>query len=151
MKTGIIGAVFMDLRARPGVTVAATAAANPDMFAPIDGVSMETYATLTATVASGLDAAGWAALLAQHGIDQATWERANAGWTAKMGQDTTGTIAAAMAKAEQGQQQTAQNLGNLEASGRSIAIGNPSIVVGLLDQKLEARILGLGWARNGQK
>jgi hypothetical protein len=82
--------------------MAATAAANPDMFAPIDGVSLDTYAALTANAASGIDQAQFLALLAQHGLDHPTWESANAGWTAKMSQDTTGTIASAMAKAMTG-------------------------------------------------
>ena len=82
--------------------MAATASANPDLFAPVNGVSLETYAALTANAASGIDQAQFTALLAQHGIDHPTWESANAGWTDKMSKDTSGTIASALAKAMTG-------------------------------------------------
>jgi hypothetical protein len=71
----------------------ARVAGDPGLLAPIEGVTVETYARIAARQAQGLDAAGLAALVAQHGLDLATWDRASAGWNDRMSKDTTATIA----------------------------------------------------------
>lgn len=79
-----------------------TAAADPNLLAPVEGVSLEQYGELVAQSAAGLDQAQFAQLLAGKGLDLATWERVNAGWMDKMSKDTTGTIASVYGKAFQG-------------------------------------------------
>lgn len=71
----------------------ARVAGDPGLLAPIEGVTIELYAWIAARQAQGLDAAGLAALVAQHGLDLATWDRASAGWNDRMSKDTTATIA----------------------------------------------------------
>jgi hypothetical protein len=79
----------------------ATAAADPNLLAPVEGVTMEQYGEINAQAATGLEQSQFAQLLASKGLDLATWERASAGWADKMSKDTTGTIAAAYGKAFQ--------------------------------------------------
>src|SRR5262249_15404691 len=76
-----------------------TAAANPDLLAPVEGVTIEQYAQISAGIGrcSGTD--DMARFLAGFGLDMAKWERANKGWTAKMSTDTTGTIGLAFSTA----------------------------------------------------
>lgn len=80
----------------------ATVAANPELLAPIEGVSVEMYAQIAARQAQGLDQAALAALVAQHGLDLATWEKASSGWNDRMSKDTTATIATIYGKAFMG-------------------------------------------------
>ncbi len=65
-------------------------------LAPFEGVSLEQWAWVMAKVASGQDVgphlitAGW---------DQPKWDRVSAEWNARMGRDTTATIATAYGQA----------------------------------------------------
>ncbi|MAQ16349.1 MAG: hypothetical protein CMN30_16360 [Sandaracinus sp.] len=74
-------------------TMSATAAANPEIVEPIEGVSVELYAQISAKAAQGMDMAQLEQELASHGLDKATWDRASAGWMQRMQNDTTATIA----------------------------------------------------------
>ena len=77
----------------------ATAAANPEMLAPIEGITVETYAACAAKQAAGLDQNSFLQLLAQYGMDMAMWDRVSGGWMTRMSQDTTATIATIYSKA----------------------------------------------------
>ena len=77
----------------------ATAAANPQLLAPIEGVTVETYANLSAQQAKGLTQDQFAALLAQNGLDQAKFARVSQGWIDRMSKDTTATVATIYGKA----------------------------------------------------
>jgi len=75
---------------------AAAAAADPNLLAPVDGVSVDQWAGAAATLMSlGGEATPQqvAEALAKFGLDKAKYDAANAGWQAKMQGDTTGAIA----------------------------------------------------------
>ncbi len=75
-------------------TMKATAAKNPEMLAPVDGVTVELYAQIAARMAmGGMNQQQMMQLLAQHGLDYATWDKAQKVWTDRMSKDTTATIA----------------------------------------------------------
>lgn len=78
---------------------AATIAANPELLAPVEGVTLDIYANLCARMAQGMQQPELLQALAQHGLDMGAWERANATWTDRMSKDTTGTIGTAYSKA----------------------------------------------------
>lgn len=73
--------------------------ANPELLAPVEGVDLDTYAKLAAKSATGTDPEGFTALLAQHGLDMAKWNRVNTAWSDRMSKDTTLTIVQAYGKA----------------------------------------------------
>lgn len=78
---------------------AAALAANPELLAPVEGVDLDTYAKLAAASATGTTPEQFNAMLAQHGIDMAKWQRVNSTWTDRMAKDTTQAITTAYAKA----------------------------------------------------
>lgn len=77
-------------------------AANPELSAPIEGVTLETYAEMSAKQAQGMSQEEFLAQLGQHGLDLVTWEKASGGWVDRMSKDTTGFIATIYGKAFQG-------------------------------------------------
>jgi hypothetical protein len=72
---------------------------NPQLLAPIEGVTIEQYAAIAAQQARGLDQQQFAALLAQHGMDHARYDRVAAGWMDRMSKDTTATVATVYGRA----------------------------------------------------
>ncbi len=76
---------------------------NPQLLAPIEGVTIEQYAAIAAQQARGLDQQQFAALLAQHQMDHAKYDRVAAGWMERMSKDTTATIATVYGRAFSGQ------------------------------------------------
>jgi hypothetical protein len=61
------------------------AAGAPGIMDPVEGVTLEIYATTQARAASvGNDMAKWNQLLASQGLDQAKWERVGAEWMRRM-------------------------------------------------------------------
>jgi hypothetical protein len=66
-----------------------SAAANPALTAPIEGVTIEQYAQLTARAAQNLPPAQFEQLLMQAGMDRAKYDRVAAGWNARMREDTS--------------------------------------------------------------
>ena len=74
-------------------------ASNPEMMAPIEGVSVELYAQMSAQQAKGLTQDQFVALLAQNGMDQAKFNRVSTGWIDRMSKDTTATVATVYGKA----------------------------------------------------
>jgi hypothetical protein len=79
-------------------TLGAAAAQNQEIFAPVEGVTLELYATTQAKAASiGGDMGKWGEILAQAGFDQAKWERVSAEWNRRMSGQATGDMNATMA------------------------------------------------------
>ena len=75
---------------------AAAAAADPTLLAPVEGISVETWATAAVAMTklpAGATAADVNKMLATHGMDRAKWDKINDGWMAKMQRDVTGAIA----------------------------------------------------------
>jgi hypothetical protein len=68
-------------------------AGNAALMAPIDGVSLEQYAQISARAAQGMSQSELQGVLAGYGLDYAAWDRASRGWMDRMSKDTTGTIA----------------------------------------------------------
>lgn len=63
----------------------AAANANPEILAPVEGVTIQVYATTQARAMTiGNDMGKWAAILAEQGLDQAKWDRVNAEWQRRM-------------------------------------------------------------------
>lgn len=58
-------------------------------LAPVEGITLEQWAKAQAKIASGAD---YAPLIAEIGIDKATWDRVSAEWNARMSRDTSFTI-----------------------------------------------------------
>ncbi len=77
---------------------AVAAGAASGLLDPIEGVSLQIYANLQAKQA-GAKPEAFQQLLAQHQMDQATWERVQKGWIDKMSKDTTGAVATEYSKA----------------------------------------------------
>jgi len=63
---------------------------------PVEGISLEQWASAQARLASGGDVDP---IIAELGIDRAHWDRVSAEWNARMSRDTTATIATAYGNA----------------------------------------------------
>ena len=63
---------------------------------PVEGISLEQWASAQARLASGGEVEP---IIAELGIDQAHWDRVSAEWNARMSRDTTATIATAYGNA----------------------------------------------------
>lgn len=126
-------------------------AANPELLAPIEGVTVEQYAQIAARQAQGIDQQALLGLLAQAGFDLATWERASAGWNDRMSKDTTATIASIYGKAFMGAGQgqfgsTAQSVATSAYSGTK-AGGDEPIP---FDRNCEIAGAMQAWSETGQ-
>ena len=66
------------------------AKASSGELGPVEGIGLETWAALNASIAGG---ANFEDLLKGAGIDKGRWDRASAEWTARMSRDTTFAIA----------------------------------------------------------
>ncbi len=76
----------------------AAASQNQEIFAPVEGVDLQLYATTQAKAASiGGDMGKWGQILQQAGMDQAKWERVSAEWNRRMSGQATGDMNATMA------------------------------------------------------
>lgn len=64
-------------------------AANPALTAPIEGVTIEQYAQVCAAAAANQAPGAFQQVLAQHGMDQAKYDRVAAGWQQRMRDDHT--------------------------------------------------------------
>jgi hypothetical protein len=91
--------------------------ANQDLLSPIEGVTLEAYAQISAKQGSG-NPEDLMQVLAQHQLDREKFDRVSKAWMARMSTDTTGAIATAYSKAFMGQgqygaagQAAADNLG----------------------------------------
>jgi len=76
----------------------AAASQNQEIFAPVEGVTLELYATTQAKAATiGGDMGKWSQILQQAGFDQAKWERVSGEWTRRMSGQASGDMNATMA------------------------------------------------------
>ncbi len=66
-----------------------SSAAAGGKLEPVEGVSLEAWAAINASIVSG---ASYEDLLKGAGIDKARWDRVSAEWNARMGRDTTFAI-----------------------------------------------------------
>jgi len=66
------------------------AAAASGALAPVEGISLEKWASINAAIVGG---ANHEDLLRGQGIDQARWDKVNAEWNARMSRDTTFAVA----------------------------------------------------------
>lgn len=76
--------------------MAAAAAADPSLLAPVDGVTVEQWAGAAyalSQLGAGATAEQIAQTLAPFGLDKAKYDKANDGWQAKMQKDTSFVIA----------------------------------------------------------
>ncbi len=81
---------------------AAAAGADPNLLAPVAGVSIEQWAraaVMLGSLGGGATVDQVAHKLAELGLDKATYEAATEGWMAKMQGDTTGVISTKYAEA----------------------------------------------------
>jgi len=136
--------------------MAQTAAANPEMLAPVEGIDVDTYALCAASAAKGLPQDQFLQLLGQHGMDLAKWERVNAEWTDRMSKDTTATIASAYGKAfgaaGQGQfgaagADAAAAMGDMGGYGNQAAGGEEPVS---FEKLCEIQGAQTAWAETGQ-
>ncbi len=75
----------MNARSRQGKEMlGAAAASNQAIMAPVEGVTLETYAAISARRASVADVQGLARLLGEYGLDQAKFARVDAEWQKRM-------------------------------------------------------------------
>lgn len=95
-------AVMRSMNERMKYAVAGAAASG--IMDPVEGVSLQIYASLQAKQATAKPEE-FQQLLAQHQMDQAKWERVAKGWLDRMTRDTTGAIATEYSKAFMGQGQ----------------------------------------------
>ncbi len=66
-------------------TLGAAAANHGEIFQPVEGIDLQTYANVQARAASvGNDMSKWHAILGEYGMDQAKWDRVNAEWGRRM-------------------------------------------------------------------
>lgn len=75
------------------------AQANPELLAPVEGVTVELYAQIAARIAQQISQPDLMKLLAANNLDFPTWERASKVWNDRMSKDTTATIAGIYGKA----------------------------------------------------
>ncbi|MBA2539865.1 MAG: hypothetical protein H0V17_09545 [Deltaproteobacteria bacterium] len=74
------------------------ASQNQEIFAPVEGVTLEHYATTQAKAATiGGDMGKWSQILQEAGFDQAKWERVSGEWTRRMSGQASGDMNATMA------------------------------------------------------
>jgi hypothetical protein len=76
-----------------------TAAGNPELLAPIEGVTCEQYAEVAAFAARSPSHGDFHQMLAKYNMDQAKYDRISKGWIDRMSKDTTATIATIYGKA----------------------------------------------------
>lgn len=71
---------------------AQTLSASPGLLEPVNGVSLELYAEMSAKAAS-ISEAEFVTALANHRVDMATWLAASRTWAERMQNDKTGAVA----------------------------------------------------------
>lgn len=88
-------------RLRLDQEMAAKVQANPELLAPIEGITIEQYAQISAKQATGLSQADFLKLLGEHKLDLGAWNKVSQGWTDRMSKDTSTTLAQVYGKAFQ--------------------------------------------------
>lgn len=65
---------------------------DSELLAPVEGVTVESYASCAAAAAQGLPPEQFLKVLADHGMDPVKWDRVNVEWTDRMSKDASMTI-----------------------------------------------------------
>lgn len=76
----------------PRHTAPPVVAEDSELLAPIEGVTVESYASCAAAAAQGLPPEQFLKVLADHGMDPVKWDRVNVEWTDRMSKDASMTI-----------------------------------------------------------
>ncbi len=130
-----MGQAQMNARQRASqAQMAQKRAASGDVLSPIEGVSLEQYAQVSARQASGMSQPDFARFLGSQGLDPVKWDRVSNEWMGRMSRDTSGVIssayAAAFAGGASGQygapaQAAAPALGQMAGMGTYGGMGGP--------------------------
>ncbi len=132
----------------------AALAQNPALLAPEEGVPIETYAAICATVAGrNVEVAELQQILARASMDIPKWQRVNGAWAARMGADATHTVTMAFTKAY-----TAAGAGQFGAAAQAASnamSGAPGTAVAgaepmSLERYAEIGVAMDAWARQGR-
>jgi hypothetical protein len=136
-------------------------AMKPGALDPVEGVTMETYATIQARRGklSPPTVAAFGKLLAEYSLDEAKWARVDKGWMARMSDPSDPMATAAInteygkyyAAAGQGQfgagaKAASANLGVKDAVGKAPAAGEPCT----FDRYIEIMTAQSCWAQQGK-
>lgn len=92
MQNAMVQGAMVGAMANQQANVQHALAANPQLTAPIEGVTIEQYAQVAAAAAASPSQAQFDQLLAHHGMDRAKYDRVAAGWNARMRDDSTHTL-----------------------------------------------------------
>jgi hypothetical protein len=92
-------AAMQNAMAQNHAKMQASVAANPQLVAPIEGVTIEQYAQICAGAAANQAPGAFEQLLAQHGMDRAKYDRVAAGWNGRMRDDSTFSLSQIYGKA----------------------------------------------------
>jgi hypothetical protein len=129
----------------------ATFAANPEILAPIEGITVDQYAAIAARAAQNPPQDQLLALLAQHNLDLAAWNRVSSQWTDRMSKDTTGAIATAYGKAFMGAGQGQFGAAGQAAATAGLGMGGAAGAEPIPYERLcEIQGAMSAWAKTGQ-
>jgi hypothetical protein len=131
-QAGFVQGTMQNAMAQHQNNVSNAVAANPALTAPIEGVTIEQYAQVCAAAAANQAPGAFQQVLAQHGMDQAKYDRVAAGWQARMRDDHTYALTTIYGRAFGGAGQGqfggagaagAGALGQVAATGAGAAVG----------------------------
>jgi hypothetical protein len=98
-QNAFVESTMQNAMAQNQAQMQASVAANPQLVAPIEGVTIEQYAQLCAGAAANQAPGAFEQLLAQHGMDRAKYDRVAAGWNGRMRDDSTYSLTQIYGKA----------------------------------------------------
>ena len=138
----------MNARNKQGMAMRAAAAqANPELTAPVEGVTVEQWAAASAKMAScGNDAAAMNKALAQLNLDMAKYNRINMAFQQKMQGDTTGVIATIFGQAFSQAQGVSGGWGLGTVDGSAQKLGEAPVT---FDKYAEINGAMSAWAQQG--
>lgn len=132
MQAGFVQSTMQNAMHQHQNNVNASVAANPALMAPIEGVTIEQYAQVAAAAAANQAPGAFQQILAQHGMDQAKYDRVAAGWQQRMRDDHTFAVTTIYGRAFGGAGQGqfggagaagAGALGQVAATGMGAGVG----------------------------
>lgn len=128
----------------------ANMAANPELLAPIEGITIEQYAGIAARLAT-LSEPDANALLAENGLDRPAFDRVQAGWLDRMQKDETHMLTQVYGAAftNQGQGQFGAQMAD---AGGAMMAGGAVSTEAPIPMELNAEIAGAlsAWSKTGQ-
>ena len=159
MQAGFVQSTMQNAMAQQQQNVNNAVAANPALTAPIEGVTIEQYAQVCAAAAANQNPGAFQQLLAQHGMDQAKYDRVAAGWQARMRDDHTFSLSTIYGRAFGGAGQGqfggagaagAGALGQVSATGAGANVAGGEPVAGQV-QRDRWRAARVGAVRQGRE